>query len=621
MTDITMAGAPGLNAYELYVVDYLARHDGNPAGLLTQLEWMEQDVGIAEAREQVVLATQQANRAATAADAPQRAIAARLAYSKASTTADNLLDFTKVQEGYVNANGVLEAFFAHLASPMIPVVPGLEYRSNRVLVWNSGITASYYRIDGTFLSNAPQGGYANGLPVGAPLVPPAGAAYLRCNLENKSAADVRGWAIWQGTVDQEPQNAFATLSRGSDVAAVAAQFLDALLPADINLFDQSTVTVDRIVRSLAENGQPFTDTGTLADSSGFGAGVYYTSDWINVAAYRGQSITIVRWNNADVNGNFGLAFYDERKIAGDATYNEGWQQGAPATLTIAVPPYATWMRFSGRTVELPNTMVVPGTTAPSGYVPFGIRASSQVSPASASPLNGKRIGVWGDSYSAEDAYHSVWQNELISRTGAVGCRQDARGGRTWAQALEGYGAPSPLASIGQLTGYNPNYVPAGLTITLGDINTTWDVPEAGATLEEVLAPLDVLIVYLGTNDVAVFGTNIGQPSDSYTAGTFWAAARFVMDAFTTAAPRLPIVLVGPCFLTEGAWGDPERQTAITSATQAVGSRYGAPVLNGRDRFGINSINAAQNLRDGLHPTDAKFRHIGRLIGSFVEGCV
>ena len=239
-------------------------------------------------------------------------------------------------------------------------------------------------------------------------------------------------------------------------------------------------------------------------------------------------------------------------------------------------------------------------------------------------LSGKNVGIIGDSLSS--IYD--WQTDFKARSGAILQWRDARPGRTFAQALEGFGASSPLASVASLTGYNGSIVVSGSsTLSSFNANTNTAVPNtavgdptAGTTLSALLAQLDILQIVLGTNDLLAFAyyNNIGTPSDAYTAGTMYAAMNFALDAIVTNAPTLPVLGITNTRRYDYAYTEAQYQATAAAITTAFNQR-GFPVLNLVNESGIGALNYTQRLLgDGIHWNPAQRTYNGRLIAEFAK---
>ena len=301
-----------------------------------------------------------------------------------------------------------------------------------------------------------------------------------------------------------------------------------------------------------------------------------------------------------------------------------------------IQPTSSSLELSTVAPNLPGLTVQ--VTGPQG--PQGLPGAS-----GGSSLIGKKVMFWGDSLSS--IFSSEWQNAFIARTGAVYYSQDARPGRTWGSALEGYGASCPLSSISALGTYSgatsvSTSSQCGFSVggLLSDYNTFGTTPPVnGNTLAQTLANVDALIVPLGTNDASLYAGKFGNLGDAYTA-TEAGAIAFALDAWIAAKPTLRIILVTPTYFSNGCTtsgassGTGASSTLLctpSSATNSAAAEIGAevniivasgqsrgiPVLNMLQNGGIGPTTLGTFTRDGTHPTDYHFTNIyGPAIAQF-----
>lgn len=188
----------------------------------------------------------------------------------------------------------------------------------------------------------------------------------------------------------------------------------------------------------------------------------------------------------------------------------------------------------------------------------------------------------------------------------VAASQDARPGRTFGTALECYSQPTPGSQPGTFT---PAYgLPFG---TCGSLSTA----KTGSTLAQNLAPVDILVIPLGTNDI-LLSTPIGTPIDAADANTFYGNMRWVVETVTTAKPGIRIIFVTAQYLT----GIPPTKTAAyVNAEVAYGASVGVPVINMAALGGVNANSAGTLLRDGIHPSDPGFaRFFGPVVAQGIQ---
>lgn len=328
----------------------------------------------------------------------------------------------------------------------------------------------------------------------------------------------------------------------------------------------------------------------------------------------------------------GLCFYDAAQVR-QSCYSVSFEnlRNAPATFTVPTSPAPAWMRLSLASIDSateqliavtafptpsasapPSPVVAPVSTAPVSTVPVSAAPVAAQTNAPLSNLSGKNVMFVGDSLSSQ--FGNKWQQAFIKRTGAIYYGQDVRPGRTWASVLEGYGAWCPLLTVSALGPYDPATAtdhspqcgyPTGGTLGLYG---SWPTPQAGYTLAQTLADVDLLVIALGINDVSAFNGQpgsagaLGTITDSYTAGTEFAAMNFALDAIYSARPGISVILVTPYY-----FGGPGDRIAaiqpIVDAQIAEGQRRGIPVLNMLANGNINAINLNMQTRDTYHGTD------------------
>lgn len=277
---------------------------------------------------------------------------------------------------------------------------------------------------------------------------------------------------------------------------------------------------------------------------------------------------------------------------------------------------AGWAQLSGNTPASGTISAWNGT--PRIEVGFNLSVQKVTAASVGGPLYGLKVGFLGDSISTETLYGPAWRNVFAARTGAVIQRVDARPGRTFSSALEGYGALAPLASTASLTGYSGATTnPSGLRAmgsALSTFNTRYNAAD-GTTLAQWLADLDLLIVWLGTNDANAVGAGtwtVGSLSDAYTAGTMHAAMNFVFNSIMEAKPDLRVVVVTH-YQTQ-LWYSYSTGRTAADAIVAQADQRGFPVLDAYKTFGVNSKNYATWLTDDgggsrIHPLPAMSQKI------------
>lgn len=421
-----------------------------------------------------------------------------------------------------------------------------------------------------------------------------GSSYI-CLVGNKGVTpgtSASTWALLAGAAVMNPS-----------AAAALTQQTQAVLPAQVNLFDPSTSLPGTAIQTA--NGLP---------------AAYSDKTSTNFIPVLGHSAVISNAASNDMNPSVGYAFY----AADQATLIASGTSGAGAP--IAVPPGAYWYRQYVPTASVARVVITWGTTLPSSYRAFGTidtaTAASQISTAiadarPAANANGPgqplRIGVLGDSISS--IFGQAWQNVVIRRTGAQLVYQDARAGRSFDSALECYGSPFAGDTLftfdHTLTAYGAACSPSALS-SAGDTGNT-----DGNTLAQNLANVDLLILFLGTNDggMASHG-QLGTIDDPPGPGSFYSHMKWVVTQLLQAKPTMRLVMVTDQFNTEGPAA---ADKAIADAEVAYGNSVGVPVLNLYATGGNNPLTLSVYTRDGVHPSDWAFTHVlGPEIANFIQ---
>ena len=205
-----------------------------------------------------------------------------------------------------------------------------------------------------------------------------------------------------------------------------------------------------------------------------------------------------------------------------------------------------------------------------------------------SALPGRTFCVQGDSISA--SYGNAWQMIVQQRTGMILAGQNARSGRTFAQAFEIYGTTTPGTA---------------LKVNQGSVETStgsFRAGTAGNAISQDIAGCEVMLIELGTNDYHVPIGNLGDPT---TAGTFYGNVRWVDEAYLSANPKMRIVHISPQYRKNVR---PATTMQYVNALIAYGNSMGIPVINMFALGGVNEKTVAALTRDGTHPSDYGYSH-------------
>lgn len=289
----------------------------------------------------------------------------------------------------------------------------------------------------------------------------------------------------------------------------------------------------------------------------------------------------------------------------------GWVQiGSSPPLSVTINPIAS-PRIEASFTVTDQQQVVTGDAFKALQAQVAVSGQS---------LMGKKVGVLGDSLSTRTLYGPGWQNAFVARTGALLSKVDARPGRTWRSALEGYGAASPLSSLAALTGY------VGATPCTGQLPVSGTLADyaplgmtEGGSFAAWLSTLDLLVIWLGTND-GHSGRPIGTLADAYTAGSFHGDINFLLDAVQTMQPLLPVLVVTP-HQTKG-WYSYATGRSFADAIQQNCASRGIPVLDLYAESGISPLTFDTMLRDDgssgatrIHGLPATMARIGQRIAN------
>ena len=408
----------------------------------------------------------------------------------------------------------------------------------------------------------------------------------------------------RGVTPGTSSGVWAVLAAGASgtatTSAALAQQAIAVLPQQMNLFDASAAIAGTAIRTDTGLPAPFADKSST-----------------NFIPVYGQTSIVSSARTDDTNNLYGYAFYGADKTTVVAGGNAA--AGAP----IAIPPGAFWYRQYFQSVNLTNVVIAWGKTLPSTYRAFGTvdsaTMSTQISAAIASAkpaasANGAgqplRIGVLGDSIST--AFYQAWQNVVLARTGAQLVYQDSRAGRSFDSALECYGSPRVGGTIGTFNHNITDPAFGPICAAPGDTGNT-----DGNTLAQNLANVDLLIVYLGTNDIGLSQQGrLGTITDAPGPATFYSQMQWVITALLTANPHMRLVMVTDEYNT---WNAASDTRAIADAEVAYGQSMGIPVLNLFEKGGSNPLTVGAYSRDGLHPSDWAFTHVvGPAIANFIQ---
>lgn len=302
---------------------------------------------------------------------------------------------------------------------------------------------------------------------------------------------------------------------------------------------------------------------------------------------------------------YGFAFYDLNK-----TYVSGIVGTGPG-VAVSVPDNVAFTRTSFQTGIGSGLQIC----ATANLAPSFEEQVTTVTTA-ALPLVGKQWMPWGDSITSKIG--GYYQQFTINALGLTVTKQDARGGRQTNEIFENYSNnPATGIGLGGIGIPNDGQVdsenrPFNFITGVNGSQELWATP--GNTLAQDLANVDLVTVYLGTND-ATLAANIGALGDAIGSGTYYGYLRYAIEGLINAKPSLKIIWITPMF--NDASGS--STAAIVTAQLNICASYGIPVLNQFYNSGINSINVMSVIgSDGVHPAmQANIDVIGRAVTGFI----
>ena len=522
----------------------------------------------------------------------------------------NLFDKTRVVSGYLQNNGVpLSSATSFQTSPFIPVGGATNLLLNIIAYGTASTGLCFYKGDQTFLSmyNTANIAANTAIPI------PAGAGWVRFYFPINSGSGITplvdinvvmaAYEALPGTYQAFGYVNVTTLNAAT--AAVAASIPTAqsaaistssalaiaTKPAVINLFDSTT----------AQTGY-LNSANTIVNIANF-----VTSAYINV-----QGLAFITSNIIvdAIPASASAIFYNA-----DKTVLSSITTPTAANTPIAVPAGAVWFRFwiataSGSTrpqwYNPATVMLVNGSVLPSTFKAFGYVTFDQLLSVT-QPLVGKKWMPWGDSITAKMT--GLYQGDIVAVTGVAIPSQDARGGRRTDQIFEMFQvAGSPTATGNPATGLSSGgIIDATLPQAAGDgsvavgavqINLPGPWPIAGQTLAAVLTNVDIVTIFLGTNDTALL-SSLGTIADTATATTYYGYLRAAIEGFLVAKPSIRLVWVIP-YKNTGL--NTTNYPIVVTAIKAVCAAYGVPFVDLGAVGIVNSLTSATMLGDGIHPT-------------------
>lgn len=229
------------------------------------------------------------------------------------------------------------------------------------------------------------------------------------------------------------------------------------------------------------------------------------------------------------------------------------------------------------------------------------------------PLRGKTIVCFGDSLfgmytgdSSAPAYVAEYTGATVYNVGFSGCRMSRH----------------------PYIGYNEFCMYAlADAVASGD----WSLQEANAASGSANFPdqltilkgidfsdVDAIVIHYGTNDFTAGGggvaiDNTDNPKDTT---TVCGALRYSIETLLTAYPKLQIFVSVPAFRTDVTTNSSGKGlTEYVDAIADTAKEYNLPVIDSYYGLGINKVNAATFLADGVHHNIEGRKRFGEYIGA------
>ena len=487
----------------------------------------------------------------------------------------NLFDVTQVTDGfYISAgNGALVSDGDLSVSGFIAANSGGSMTTSDVV--NSGAAGvTFYDQGQNFLSSL-----VNQTP--GTFAVPAAAAFVRISFSNTTPTTVmvvNGATLPSAfqSFNYYPANLIDVKLAGYIAPPSLAEYAATPIVSLANLFIPANATTSLAIRT----------TGSLVGGLG---GNFFVTDYMAVVPSGSVVTSQVTVNNGDP--TYGWVFYD---------INKNYISGTPSLgigNPVAVPSNAFYVRISFDSgINSGLQICAAATLAPS--------LASQVTAITnaARPCSTKKWMPFGDSISA--IFNPGYATAVVANTGLTVPYQDARGGRTTQFVFENY-SNNPATGIGLGGFFGINGSPAAQQPTLP---YSWS--PAGNTLAQDLAQIDVVTVYLGTND-GTLSTNLGALGDPNSqTGSYYSILRYAIEGFLVAKPGLQLLWVGP-YQNNDSGG---QTSVIAAAQQNICASYGIPYLNLCHLSGINTLNiGAFTGGDDIHPNNLGLAMLSRLV--------
>jgi hypothetical protein len=614
-------GPQGLSAYQVYQSD---------GGTLDEADWLASLHG--------------------ATGAPGIASLPQLAAIRATQPITNLLDPSLIQSGYYyNSDGSLSGGGTYpngVVTGKMAANSGGFMICNAPLVYGAGGEVIFYDQSGAYVSN-----FANStgaaIPANTPIAIPANAAFVAWTLNSATPATcqiVNGSTMpaWMPFAPASTVAIDAAIAATNAAVAAVGARIDRNYSSIRALNDFSTAK-NLIGPQIMTYGGYLVGNGTIATGQPSSyqytakipviAGEPYIIGFPNIPAIPVQPTAVIAeyggaiYTIHDINDNVIMVGNVTGAVYPGPGVDVLPSTGLPNGYIITMPADAAYIRFSGSNLtasqgcqwsvngntnfwtpdananntQFCSCIFMHGTTLPNHLLPYGKSANDYVP-----YLLGRKIGIWGDSIASN---FGVGWEQLLWERGFTKQVQDARPGRSFVQAFEGFQTVTPGSALGtydagvavsaQSGCAQGGYLQSGQTT--GGLN--WGGEALGQTLAQVLAPVELLVLALGTNDQAY---PLGAFGDATNANTQYGNMRWVGETLHEANPNMTVLWVTCMPKYDGA-GFAATSTlplslATAAATVDIASNYfHDPVIDMTKVSGVNALTASARTQDGIHP--------------------
>jgi hypothetical protein len=496
-------------------------------------------------------------------------------YAKGLGLANNLfLASRAVANAALYKNGGLLNISGWFATDFMAVLPSdFLICSQQVFSGGGDYGWQFFDTAKTYLSGT-SGGNA-----GIPVATPAGAAYARCSFKLSDGASLSNVQVYQG-------NSIPAVSSIS--SAQIAALVQASNPNG-NLYNPATATSGAVIKPSGEI------------IAGVGAQFMLTDFLLVIPG--GSVISPSNTNIGPGDGTYGWSFYD---------INKGYISGAPgvaANVHVSVPAGAFFARVS--------VNVDPNGDAQ------GPRVRIYNGTVSSGRLAGKVWRSVGDSITAKEG--GVFQAYVCAVTGMSISSQDARGGRQTNQIFEMYqvsGSPTAMGdpvnghSTGGIINTSLPQAAGDGSVSSGAVQINQPGPwTTGTTLAQDLTNVDIVTIFLGTNDGSIISP-LGSLSDTASTASYYGYLRNAIEGYLKAKPGIRLVWIGPYQNTHSG----SNTAAIVAAQQAVCAAYSVSYINLFANGGINPLTYGAFLQgDNIHPSlYGSVNVLGRMLEGFLR---